>query len=130
MDDLELKQNVESELSWGPSVDAAQIGVAVKEGIVTLSGQVQSYSEKVVAIRAMARVAGVKAVVNDLELRLPSSSERSDEGIARAAVDALRWNVVPADRVKVKMSKGWVMLEGNVDWQFQKTAAEKAVRKL
>jgi osmotically-inducible protein OsmY len=77
------------------------------------------------------RVGGVKAVVNQLEVRLPSSSERTDEDIARAALDALKWSVlIPSDHIKVKVSKGWLTLEGSVDWQFQKTAAEKAVRKL
>src|SRR6202043_1223467 len=83
------------------------------------------------AERATERVSGVKAVVNELEIRLPSSSERTDEDIARAAINALEWSVlIPANRIKVKVSKGWVTLEGTVDWQFQKTAAEKAVRKL
>jgi osmotically-inducible protein OsmY len=131
MDDLELKRTVESELRWEPSVDAAQIGVAVKDGIVTLSGRIPSYWEKVAAERAAARVSGVKAVVNELEVRLPGSSERTDEDIARAALDSLRWSVlIPNDRIKVKVSKGWVTLEGNVDWQYQKSAAEKTVRKL
>jgi osmotically-inducible protein OsmY len=131
MDDLELKRTVESELSWEPSVDAAQIGVAVKDGIVTLSGRIPSYWERVAAERAAARVSGVKAVVNELEVRLPGSSERTDEDIARAALDSLRWSVlIPNDRIKVKVSKGWITLEGNVDWQYQKSAAEKAVRKL
>ena len=131
MSDLELKKAVESELTYEPSINAAEIGVAVKDGIVTLSGHVPSYWEKIAAERAAERVAGVKAVVNDLEVKLPSSSERTDEDIARAAVNALEWSVlVPPNRIKVKISKGWVTLEGNVDWQFQKSAAEKAVRKL
>jgi osmotically-inducible protein OsmY len=103
----------------------------VKGGIVTLSGRVPSYWEKIAAERAAARVSGVKAVANELEVRLPGSSERTDEDIARAAVDTLRWTVlVPQDKIKVKVSKGWVTLEGSVDWQYQKSAAEKAVRKL
>lgn len=131
MDDLELKKSVESELNFEPSINAAEIGVAVKNGVVTLSGRVPSYWEKVAAERAAARVAGVKAVANELEVRLPGSSERTDEDIAHAAVDTLRWSVlVPQDRIKVKVSKGWVTLEGKVDWQYQKSAAEKAVRKL
>ena len=131
MSDLELKKAVESELTYEPSVNAAEIGVAVRDGIVTLSGYVPSYWEKIAAERATERVAGVKAVANDLEVKLPSSSERTDEDIARAAVNALEWSVlVPPNRIKVKVSKGWVTLEGNVDWQFQKSAAEKAVRKL
>ena len=131
MTDLELKKSVESELTWEPSVNAAEIGVAVKDGIVTLSGHVQSYWEKWNAERAATRVAGVKAVVNELEIRLPVSSERTDEDIARAAVNALQWSIaVPADRIKVKVSRGWITLEGAVDWQFQKKAAEDAVRHL
>jgi osmotically-inducible protein OsmY len=131
MDDLELKRAVESELNFEPSINAAEIGVAVKDGVVTLTGRVPSYWEKVAAERAAARVAGVKAVANELEVRLPGSSERTDEDIARAAVDALKWNVlVPEDRIKVKVSKGWVTLEGSADWQYQKSAAEKAVRRL
>lgn len=131
MDDLELKKSVESELNFEPSINAAEIGVAVKNGVVTLSGRVPSYWEKVSAERAAARVSGVKAVANELEVRLPGLSERTDEDIAQAAVDTLRWSVlVPQDRIKVKVSKGWITLEGNVDWQYQKSAAEKAVRKL
>ena len=132
MTDLEIKNNVESELDWEPSVhQAAAIAVAVKDGIVTLAGRVHSYWEKVAAERAAARVDGVKAVVNELEIQLPDSSERTDEDIARAAVKALEWNVlIPRNRIKVKVSKSWVTLEGSVDWQFQKTAAEKTVRHL
>jgi osmotically-inducible protein OsmY len=131
MDDLELKKSVESELNFEPSINAAEIGVAVKNGVVTLTGRVPSYWEKVSTERAAARVSGVKAVANELEVRLPGSSERTDEDIAQAAVDTLRWSVlVPQDRIKVKVSKGWITLEGNVDWQYQKSAAEKAVRKL
>ena len=131
MDDLELKKSVESELNFEPSINAAEIGVAAKNGVITLSGRVPSYWEKIAAERAAARVSGVKAVANELEVRLPGSSERTDEDIAQAAVDSLTWSVlVPQDRIKVKVSKGWVTLEGKVDWQYQKSAAEKAVRKL
>src|SRR5258706_4314166 len=131
MTDLEIKKNVEAELNWEPSVNAAQIGVAVKDGVLTLSGRVDSYWEKVAAARAAVRVEGVRAVANELEIHLPFSSERTDEDIARAAVNGLEWSVsVPRDRIKVKVSKGWITLEGTVDWQFQKTAAEEAVRNL
>lgn len=131
MTDLELKGNVESELDWEPSVNAAEIGVSVKDGIVTLTGHVQSYWQKIAAERSASRVSGVKAVVNGLEIRLPATSERTEEDIARAAVSALAWSVsVPADRVKVEVSKGWITLEGTVEWQYQKAAAEKAVRDL
>ena len=131
MSDLELKKSVEAELNWEPSINAAEIGVAVKDGVVTLTGRVESYWEKVAAEGAAGRVARVRAVANELEIRLPSSSERTDEDIARAAVNALDWFVsVPSDRIKVKVSKGWVTLEGTVDWQYQKSAAERAVRDL
>jgi osmotically-inducible protein OsmY len=131
MTDLELKANVESELKWEPSVNAAEVGVAVKDGIVTLTGHVQSYWQKIAAERAAGRVSGVRAVVNELEIRLPTSSERTDEDIARAALNALSWSVsVPADRIKVKVSKGWITLEGNVEWQYQKAAAKIVVRDL
>lgn len=131
MDDLALKKAVESELNFEPSVDPAEIGVAAKDGIVTLTGHVRSYWEKVAAERAAERVSGVKAVVNEMDVRLPGSSERTDQDIARAAIDSLRWNVlVPQDRIKVKVGYGWVTLKGTVEWQFQKEAAEKAVRKL
>jgi osmotically-inducible protein OsmY len=129
MTDLELKKSVEAEMDYEPSVHAAEIGVAAKDGIVTLTGRVQSYWEKLAAERAASRVSGVKAVVNELEIRLASFSERTDEDIARAALNALDWSIsVPSERIKVKVSKGWITLEGNVEWQYQKAAAEKAVR--
>lgn len=131
MTDWETRKNVEEELNFEPSVNAAEIGVAVNDGIVTLTGRVDSYWEKSAAEEAAARVAGVKAVVNELEIRLPISSERTDEDIARAAVNRLEWTItVPKDRIKVKVSQGWVTLEGDVDWQFQKNAAERAIRDL
>jgi osmotically-inducible protein OsmY len=131
MTDLELKKSVEAELSWEPSVNAAEIGVAVKDGVVTLTGRVDSYWEKMAAERAAARVAGVRAIANELEIHLPFSSERTDEDIARAALNRLEWSIsVPKDRIKVKVSKGWLTLEGTVGWQFQKAAAEEAVRNL
>jgi osmotically-inducible protein OsmY len=115
MSDLDLKRNVETELDWEPSVNAAEIGVAAKAGVVTLTGNVSSYWHK----------------VNELEVRLPTSSERTDEDIARAAVNSLNWTIsVPADRIKISVSKGWVALEGEVSWQFQKSAAESAVKRL
>ena len=131
MTDWEIRKNVEQELNFEPSVNAAEIGVAVNDSIVTLTGRVDSYWEKTAAEEAAARVAGVKAVVNELEIRLPISSERTDEDIARAAVNRLEWTItVPKDRIKVKVSKGWVTLEGQVDWQFQKNAAERAIHDL
>src|ERR1700691_3301221 len=131
MTDLELKQNVESELTWEPSVDAAEIGVGVNNSVVTLSGNVPSYWEKWAAERAASRLLGVKAVANDLKGQLPDSGERTDEDIAEAAVNALDWSVsVPEDRINVKVSQGWITLEGTVYWNFQRAAAEEAVRNL
>jgi osmotically-inducible protein OsmY len=114
--DSELQRDVLDELVWEPSVNAAHIGVSVKDGIVTLSGHVPSYAEKFAAERAAKRVYGVKAVVNEIEIKLPGSSQRSDEDIAAAAVNALRSDIlVPADKIKVTVSKGWVTLEGEVE---------------
>jgi len=131
MSDSELQRDVLSELRWEPSVDAAHIGVSVKNGIVTLSGHVPSFAEKYAAERAAKRVHGVKAVANELDVKLPGSSQRTDEDIAAAAVSALKSNLaVPADKIKVTVSKGWLKLEGEVEWQYQKEAAERAVRNL
>jgi osmotically-inducible protein OsmY len=129
--DSELQRYVLDELKWEPSVDAAHIGVSVNDGIVTLSGRVSSYAEKYAAERATKRVYGVKAVVNEIDVRLPGTSQRTDGDIAAAAVNALKSNIaVPADKIKVTVSKGWLKLEGEVEWQYQKEAAERAVRDL
>jgi osmotically-inducible protein OsmY len=131
MSDLTIKQEVEVELQYEPSIDAAGIGVAVKEGIVTLTGRVASLAQKYAAARAAARVAGVKAVANELEVGLLPADQRSDEEIARSVANALAWNTsVPPDRVKAQVSRGWVTLDGTVEWYYQKEAAERAVRSL
>jgi osmotically-inducible protein OsmY len=129
--DSELQRDVLDELKWEPSVDAAHIGVSVKDGVVTLSGHVPSYAELYAAERAAKRVHGVKAVANELEVKLPGFSQRTDSDIAAEAVSALKWNLlVPADKIKVTVSEGWVTLEGEVNWQFQKNLAERSVRYL
>ena len=129
--DNEIQEDVVNELKWEPGLRDDDIAVGVRDGIVTLAGYVDSYSDKWKAERVVARVKGVKGIANNLEVKLPTSSERPDPEIARAAANALQWNVlVPADRVKVKVEKGWVTLEGDVDWYFQKEAAERAVRHL
>jgi osmotically-inducible protein OsmY len=129
--DLDLQRDVLDELRWEPSVNAAHIGVSAKDGIVTLSGHVSSYAEKYAAEKAAKRVYGVRAVANELDVKLPGSSQRTDEDIARACVNALKANIsVPADKIKVTVNKGWVTLEGEVEWQYQKNAAESAVRYL
>jgi osmotically-inducible protein OsmY len=129
--DSELQRDVLDELAWEPSVNAAEIGVSAKDGIVTLSGYVSSYAERYAAEDAAKRVYGVKAIANELKVKLPGSSIRSDEDIAATAVRALESNVfVPADKIRVTVRDGWLTLEGTVEWQYQKHAAERAVRYL
>ena len=129
--DTELQRDVMDELQWEPTVKAAEIGVGVKDGVVTLSGYVDSYYKKWAAERAASRVFGVKAVAEEIKVRLPGSLKRSDEDIARAASNVLEWNVaVPHDRVKVQVQDGVVALSGEVDWWYQMLAAEEAVRHL
>jgi osmotically-inducible protein OsmY len=131
MSDKELKQHVQNALDWEPSIDASDIGVSVDEGVVTLRGNVGSYVEKVSAERVVLRVYGVKAVANDLSVRLVSGSERTDTKIAQAAIAALKWNtVVPADRITVTVANGWVTLNGTLEYYYQSAAAERAVRDL
>ena len=123
-----LRHEVEEELGCEPSVDAVAIGVAVDDGVVTLSGHVASHAEKVAAEHAAARVRGAKAIVSDLKVKLPDSTHATDEEIAQAAIHALSWNtLVPADRIKVRVEHSWIALEGDVDWRYQKNAAYNAV---
>jgi osmotically-inducible protein OsmY len=129
--DSELQRDVLDELKWDPGVNAAHIGVSTKNGVVTLSGYVPSYWEKYAVEKAAKRVYGVIAVANELEVKLPGSSQRTDEDIAAACVNALKSSIsIPSDKIKVVVSKGWVTLEGEVEWQYQKRAAENAVRYL
>jgi len=129
--DEQIQKDVLAELQWDPRVHTTEIGVAVKDGVVTLSGWVDSYSKKWAAEEGAHRVKGVTAVANDIEVRLPSSSERSDTDIAAAAVRALEWDaLIPVDRIEVTVSKGWVTLRGEAEWDFEKRDAEKVVRRL
>jgi osmotically-inducible protein OsmY len=129
--DTQLQQDVLAELSWEPSVHAAQIGVEVKDGVVTLAGQVNSYPEKWNAENAAQRVGGVKALVVDMEVRLPALMQRSDEDIARSVENTLEWMVPKGkDAVKVMVEHGQVVLTGEVEWQYQRTAAVDAIRQL
>jgi osmotically-inducible protein OsmY len=128
MTDKDLKQHVQSALDWEPSLDASDIGASVDEGVVTLRGNVASYAEKVTAERVALRVYGVKAVANDLVVRLGTGFERTDTEIAQAAVAALKWNtMIPTDRVTVTVTDGWLTLKGTLDWQYQKDAAARTV---
>jgi osmotically-inducible protein OsmY len=131
MIDLSVKPEVEAELQWDPSVNAAGIRVAVKEGVVTLSGRISTLAEKYAAARAAARVDGVRVVANELEIGLLPADQRSDEEIARAVANTLAWNTsIPIDSIKAQVSQGWVTLEGTVEWHYQREAAERAVRHL
>ena len=131
--DAELQQDVMNELKWEPSIKAAEIGVGAKDGVVTLSGYVDSYAKKWAAHRGAARVFGVKAVAEELQVRLPSSFERSDGDIAQTASHALQMNVWIAhitQRIRVLVENGWITLSGDVDWWYQKDAAGDTVRNL
>ncbi len=127
--DLDLVKDVTEELKWEPSIDEKEIGVAVGDGVVTLTGKVPSYAQKFAAERAVERVSGVRALADELEVRLPGALARSDTDVALAAANALKWDTeVPDDKIKTKVVNGWVTLEGHVEWYFQKAAAERAVR--
>jgi osmotically-inducible protein OsmY len=129
--DNQLQEAVLAELRWDPSVTAAHIGVAANAGIVTLTGHVNSYAEKHAAEMAARRVRGVKAVAEEIEVRLPFETDRSDDEIAAAAVDRLAWDVcVPRDAIKVKVENGWITLSGEVDWHYQRSAAEQDLLRL
>ena len=129
--DSELKKAVLDELSWEPSVDAAHIGVTANAGVVTLTGHVDNYTHKFAAERAVGRVKGVKAVAEEIEVKLPYNVKRGDEDIAAAAIDRLGWNsIVPAGAIQVKVEKGWVTLTGTVGQHFEKEEAEQDIRAL
>ena len=127
--DSQLQQDVSAELKWEPSVHAARIGVEVKDGIVTLAGEVDSYVEKWNAERAAQRVSGVKAMATQLKVQLTGLSKRTDADIARSVENVLEWtSALPAGAIKVMVEGGWVTLSGDVDWQYQKQSASDSVR--
>ncbi|HEY1388118.1 MAG TPA: BON domain-containing protein [Ktedonobacterales bacterium] len=129
--DAQLQEDVLDELRWDGRVQPNEVGVTVKDGVVTLSGEIETFTKKWVAEEAALRVRGVKAVANDLEAHLPSMAERTDEEVAQAVVRALTWDVdVPASEIQVTVSNGWVTLKGKVDVLFQRVAALRAVRHL
>lgn len=131
MDDKLLRQKVVDELDFDPSIDAANIGIAVDDGVVILTGSVSSYAEKLAASRAARRVKGVRAVAQEIEVRYPGDKKLSDNEIAKRALNIIKWDTtIPEDAVKLTVQQGFVTLTGLVDWQFQKNAAEDAVRKL
>ncbi|MGN6192448.1 MAG: BON domain-containing protein [Rhodanobacteraceae bacterium] len=129
--DKELQRDVTAELNWDPSVDSGRIDVEVQAGIATLTGLVNSYAQKCSAQTAAWRVSGVEGVIADLEVELPSNDWRSDRDIAKAAHNVLAWNTsIPPRRVKVAVKHGWLVLSGNVEWEYQSRAAESAMRNL
>src|ERR1700690_4621847 len=129
--DNRLQQAVLDELSWEPSVTAAHIGVAADSGVVTLTGHVESYAQRHAAEAAVRRVKGVKAVAEEIEVRLPYEAKRSDEEIAGAAIRRFEWDVsIPRDTIKVTVAHGWITLTGEVNWHYQKEAASMDVRSL
>lgn len=125
----QLQRDVMDELKWDPLIAASEIGVSAKDGVITLSGYVDSYSKKYAAEKAAKRVEGVIAVAEDIEVRFSKAGRRDDTAIAETILNAFKWStLVPESKLKVKVDEGWVTLEGTVDWQFQKDAAYKAVR--
>ena len=131
MNDKELRQLVLDELEYEPSLDAADIGVTAENGVVTLSGYVTDYLQKVAAERAAWRVKGVRAIAQKIEVRLAGDKRQHDDEIAQRILDIFAWNsAVPEKKIRAKVSDGWVTLSGEVDWHYQRNAAESAVRKL
>lgn len=131
MTDLFLKQAVLDELAWDPRVNEAHIGVTARDGVVTLTGHVASYAEKCAAEHAASRVSGVRGIAQELQVRYASDVKHGDEDIIKQALNVLDWDLaVPADRIRLKVEKGWITLSGTVSWHFQKEAAEADVRKL
>jgi len=127
--DSELQRDVTAELKWEPSVNAARIGVEVKNGVVTLAGHVLSYAEKHHAERAAQRVAGVKALAVEIDVRVPGIDQRTDGDIAHSAENVLHWLVyLPKDSIKVMVENGWITLSGHVDWEYQRKSAAAAIR--
>ncbi|KDB08226.1 transport-associated protein [Burkholderia sp. lig30] len=129
--DKQVKQDVEDELEWDPAVDATRIGVEVEDRVVTLSGHPASYAEKVAAEKAAHRVAGVKAVVVEMEVHLPHDDHHTDEDVAKAVRAVLHWTVgLPDEVIKVQVEKGWVTLTGKVDWGYQRQLALRAISQM
>jgi osmotically-inducible protein OsmY len=129
--DTVIQADVLAQLRYEPRLNPNEIGVIVKDGVVTLTGWVDSYTKKWAAEEAAHRVSGVKAVANDIEVRLSTTSERTDADIASAAVRALEWDAfLPTDKIKVTVSKGWVTLKGDVEWQYQREEADRVVKRL
>lgn len=129
--DTQLRDDVLAELKWDPIVNATDVGVIVKDGVVTLTGHLTSHAEKYAAERAAQRVGGVKALAVELSVKLPALDERSDADIATAAERAIEWNsLIPKDKIRILVEKGWVTLNGETEWDYQRRSAEASVRNL
>lgn len=129
--DVDIQQDVLEELSWDPHINVSDIGVSVKEGVVTLTGLVDNYLVRLAAQNAALRVKGAHAVANNIEVRLHTSAERTDSDLALAALYALKWDAaIPTDKLDITVSHGYVTLRGEVEWPFQREAAERAIRRL
>lgn len=129
MKDSALRQDILDELEFAPYIDANDIGVAVEDGIVTLTGHVPNYSQKEAVERAVARIKGVRAIAQEIEVRFPVDESNADDEIARRVVDTLKWStLVPDERVQVKVEDGWVTLSGDLEWNYQKVGAADAIR--
>ena len=129
--DRDIKQDLESELKWDPDINATDVGVTVKKGVVSLTGYVPFYMQKYEAENAAKRVKGVLGIANDIEVHLPSSHQKTDPELARAAIEAISIELPSShDRFKVLAKEGWLTLEGDAEWQYQRNQAESATRKL
>jgi osmotically-inducible protein OsmY len=129
--DSQLQRDVMDELVWEPSIDHAHIGVAAKGGVVTLSGFVSNYAQKMAVEHAAERVAGVQGIAEELKVRYPSAPKTSDDEIARRILDVFAWDItIPNDKVTVTVERGWVALSGKLDWNYQKEAARKAAGRI
>ena len=131
MNELKLRDDILDELAYEPVVDAAHIGVAVDQNVVTLTGHVDSYAQKLAAISAVRRVKGVYGIADEIDVRYSSDAKTSDDEIAKRAINMLAWDsVVPSDAIQVTVRDGWVTLTGKVNWHYQRSSAERDVRKL
>lgn len=126
--DTEIQKDVMEELKWQPSIKSSEIGVAVKNGVVTLSGMVDTYAEKKTAEKSALKVAGVKGIAEDIEIKLSYHDQKTDAELAQAVVNGLKWNVlVPSDKIKIKVENAWVTAEGMVEWAYEQNAVRDAI---
>ena len=129
--DSQLQNDVMEELVWDPSVGRSEVAVAAKDGVITLAGQVDSYAKRDAAMKAAERVSGVRAIADELTVKIPASFRRTDIDIAHSVAESLKWDIqVPDEKVKARIDGGWVWLDGEVDWEYQRAAAERCVRYL